>query len=122
MGQTVDLKLIYDHSTHQATLYVNGAVLSWTDHVNIGNAYLALSTYNKVKMIHGVEDQGGSSFSQASFSLTQLRTDTAGANYTTWTDSLSTTSRVVVTGGDSTSADKFTVYNFAPLITKLDAV
>ncbi|WP_051459439.1 hypothetical protein [Paenibacillus zanthoxyli] len=62
-GQTVDLKLIYDHSTHQATLYLNGAALPWTDHVNIGQAANALSTYNKVKMIHGVEDQGGSSYS-----------------------------------------------------------
>ncbi|ASA24850.1 hypothetical protein B9T62_31280 [Paenibacillus donghaensis] len=80
-----------------------------------------LGTYNKVKMIHGVQDQGGSSYSQASFSQTQLRMDTAGAVYNTWTDNLSSTSRVVVgNGSDPASANQFTIYNFAPLITKLD--
>ncbi|MEK5238710.1 hypothetical protein NST99_23740 [Paenibacillus sp. FSL L8-0470] len=119
-GQTVDLKLTYDHSTRQATLYLNGAALPWTDHKDVGDASKALGTYNKVKMIHGVEDQGASSYSQASFSQTQLRTDTAGANYTPWTSSLSTTQKVAVGSGDPTSANKFSVINFAPLITKLD--
>jgi hypothetical protein len=123
-GQTVDLKLIYDRSTNRATLYVNGSPLSWTNNVDVGATSNLLGTYNKVKMIHGVQDQGGSSYSQASFSQTQLRMDTAGAVYNTWTPSLSTTGRVVVSTqedpADPTSADKFTVYNFAPLITKLD--
>lgn len=120
-GQTVDLKLTYNHSTHRVTLYVNGSPLPWTDNVDIGDASKQLSTYNKIKMVHGVQDQGGSSYSQASFSQTQLRMDTAGAVYNTWTDNLSETAKVPVgTDADPTSADKFTVYNFAPLITKLD--
>ncbi|QQZ64512.1 hypothetical protein JI735_34300 (plasmid) [Paenibacillus sonchi] len=72
-----------------------------------------LGTYNKVKMINGVQDQGGSSYSQASFSQTQLRMGTAGAVYNTWTDNLSSTSRVVISTkkapADPTSADKFTI-------------
>jgi hypothetical protein len=119
-GQTVDLKLIYDRATNRATLYVNGSPLPWTNNIDVGATSNLLGTYNKVKMIHGVEDQGGSSYSQASFSQTQLRMDTAGAVYNTWTSNLSTTSRVVVGGGDPASANKFTIYNFAPLITKLD--
>ncbi|CQR56947.1 hypothetical protein [Paenibacillus riograndensis] len=123
-GQTVDLKLVYDYATNRATLYVNGSPLPWTNNVNVGATKNLLSTHNKVKMIHGVQDQGGSSYSQASFSQTQLRMDTAGAVYNTWTDNLSSTSRVVVSTkehpADPTSADKFTIYNFAPLITKLD--
>lgn len=120
-GQTVDLKLTYDHATKRVTLYVNGSPLPWTDNVYIGTASNSLSTYNKVKMIHGVQDQGGSSYNQASFSQTQLRMDTAGAVYKTWTDDLSKTAKVPVgEGADPASANKFTVYNFAPLITKLD--
>ncbi|MEK3880668.1 hypothetical protein [Paenibacillus sp. FSL M7-0420] len=123
-GQTVDLKLVYNYATNRATLYVNGSALPWTDNVNVGLTQNLLGTYNKVKMIHGVEDQGGSSYSQASFSQTQLRMDVAGAIYNTWTDNLSTTNRVVVSTeenpADPNSAAKFTIYNFAPLITKLD--
>ncbi|MNC72012.1 hypothetical protein D3C75_1230100 [compost metagenome] len=105
-------------------MYVNGSPLPWTDNVDVGDTKKLLGTYNKVKMINGVQDQGGSSYSQASFSQTQLRMDTAGAVYNTWTDNLSSTSRVVISTkkapADPTSADKFTIYNFAPLITKLD--
>ncbi|MNI65304.1 hypothetical protein D3C73_1208050 [compost metagenome] len=123
-GQTIDLKLVYNRSTNRATLYVNGSPLPWTDNVDVGDTKKLLGTYNKVKMINGVQDQGGSSYSQASFSQTQLRMDTAGAVYNTWTDNLSSTSRVVISTkkapADPTSADKFTIYNFAPLITKLD--
>ncbi|WP_157794079.1 hypothetical protein [Paenibacillus donghaensis] len=115
------MKLTYDRSTNRATLYVNGSPLSWTNNVDVGDTSKMLGTYNKVKMIHGVQDQGGSSYSQASFSQTQLRMDTAGAVYNTWTDNLSSTSRVVVgNGSDPASANQFTIYNFAPLITKLD--
>ncbi|MFM9279276.1 hypothetical protein [Paenibacillus jiagnxiensis] len=118
-GQTVDLKLIYDHSTKRATLYLNGSPLSWTNNVPV-KLLSGLNTYNTVKMVHGVQDEGGSSFSQASFSETQLRMNTSGSTYKTWTSSLSKTAPRVVSPGTSDSADQFTVYSNAPLSTKLD--
>lgn len=126
MGQTVDLKLIYNYDNDKVTLFVNGSPLPWTDK-SIPLAKKYLNKYNRVKMVHGVGDQGKCSYSQASFSQTQLRMDTAGATYKTWTSDLSETKRVVpgpeegqTTLPDPRSADQFTVYNFAPLITKLE--
>lgn len=118
-GQTVDLKLTYDHSTKRSSLYLNGSTLPWTDNALVTKT-AGLSTYNTVKMVYGVQNQGGSSYSRASFSQTQLRADTSGATYKTWTSDLSNTIRRVPNGGTPDSADKFTIFNNAPLSTKLD--
>ncbi|MDQ0493780.1 hypothetical protein [Paenibacillus brasilensis] len=118
-GQTVDMKLVYNHGTKKATLYINSKPIDWATEVTAtADALKRLSTYNTVKLVHGVEDSGFNTFSQATYSSPQLRMDTAGTQYKAWTSSLSTTVPRVL--GDAGSADRLYILQKFPMETRLD--
>ncbi|MDN4619782.1 hypothetical protein QCD85_16860 [Paenibacillus sp. PsM32] len=89
-GQTVDMKLTYNHSTKRSSLFINSQVVPWADEAPV-TTYTArlMNTLNTVKMVQGVEDTGSNVTSTASFSQPQLRMNAAGTIYNPWTASLS---------------------------------
>ncbi|MGM1022035.1 MAG: hypothetical protein ACQEXV_16180 [Bacillota bacterium] len=74
-------------------MYINSKPIDWATEVTAtADALKRLNTYNTVKLVHGVEDSGFNTFSQATYSSPQLKSmDTAGTQYKAWTSSLSTT-------------------------------
>lgn len=111
-GGTVTLKLV-DNGDNTISLFMNGSEIHSRFPVKPGR----LGTYNTVKMVHGVEDYGTSSYSQASFSNVQLRANTSGSVYVPWDSSVAytyTREHLTPNGGAN-----FTGYSAVPLSTSL---
>ncbi|MGE8080986.1 hypothetical protein [Peribacillus loiseleuriae] len=110
-GDRVALKLI-NNNNGTVSLYVNN-VLRYTKPVYKPSR---LAQFDIVKMVQGVQDAGGSSFSQASFSNVLLRADASGAVYTPFDGKIPYKTTRVDVGGNN-----FTVYSHVPLSTSLFA-
>ncbi|WP_246027981.1 hypothetical protein [Paenibacillus xylaniclasticus] len=111
-GDKVTLKLI-DNGDNTISLFMNGTEIHSKFPVKNGR----LGTYNTVKMVHGVEDDGTSSYSQASFSNVQLRANTSGSVYVPWDGSVTftyTREHLTPNGGAN-----FTGHSAVPLSTSL---
>lgn len=118
-GQRVRLKL-YQYSEN-GKRYVKVLVNDVEQHVSEFTTATsnALATNDAVKMVHGVEDQGHCSYSQASFSNVQLRTGN-GSTYTTWDSSVPYNyAKKELNGSDPGMLNSMTVHSVLPLSTSL---
>lgn len=111
-GGTCNLKLI-NNGDNTISLYLNSNLI----HANFPVKPGRLGAKDVVKMVHGVEDNGKSSYSQASFSNVQLRANASGSVYVPWDGSVkSTTTKVDITAG---GAKQMTTHSQVPLSTSL---
>lgn len=112
-GDVVPIQLLHDRSNHTISVWVNG--LKVWDRISIldsnGNDVLGMAS--TAKMVFGLDDQGASSYSQASFSLMKLQ-KTDG----TWID---WNSNVPWTPSPSGSASSFNLSSYIPLSASLSA-
>ncbi|WP_407968914.1 hypothetical protein [Bacillus altitudinis] len=114
-GARVNLKLI-NNGDGTVSLYVNGKLRYKQPVYNPSR----LKNLDVVKMVHGVQDNGTNSYSQASFSNVQLRANTSGSVYKKWDGTVkSSLLRKNLESGASTP--KFTVISSVPLSTTLSA-
>lgn len=114
-GGTVNLKLV-NNGNNTISLFMNSTEI----HKNFPVAAGRLGTYDIVKMVHGVHDNGNNSYSQARFSNVQLRANTSGSVYVPWDASVGHTyERVHITKPDGGA--NFTGYSAVPLSTSLSA-
>lgn len=110
-GGTVNLKLV--NNGNKISLFMNSQEIHKDFPVPAGK----LGTYDVVKMVHGVHDNGNNSYSQASFSNVQLRANTSGSVYVPWNASVGHTStRVNLTPNGGAN---FTSSSALPLATTL---
>ncbi|MGE8082009.1 hypothetical protein [Peribacillus loiseleuriae] len=112
-GDRVSLKLV-NNNDGTVSLYVNNNPKARYTQAIYKPSRLAPTDI--VKMVQGVQDAGGSSFSQASFSNVLLRANASGTVYTPFDGKIPyKTTRVDVGGND------FTVFSHVPLSTSLSA-
>jgi hypothetical protein len=120
-GQRVRLKLYQyaKNGEHYVDILVNDVVQHTSKFTAATSA--AVGTTDVVKMVHGVEDQGHSNYTQASFSNMQLRTGD-GSTYTPWTSGVGFTFvKKELNGSDPGMLDSMTVHSQLPLSTSLRA-
>lgn len=111
-GDSVRLKLV-NNGNNTISLFMNDVEI----HANFPIRPGRLGTYDVVKMVHGVHDNGNNSYSQASFSNVQLRANTSGSVYVPWDGSIGHTfTRVNLTPNGGAN---FTSYSAVPLSTSL---
>ena len=118
-GQRVRLKL-YQYS-QGADRYVTILVNDVVQHTSQFTAATktAVGVTDSVKIVHGVEDQGHCSYTQASFSNVQLRTGD-GSSYTPWTSSIKYKfAKKELKGSDPGMLETMTVHSQLPLSTSL---
>ncbi|MDM5297078.1 hypothetical protein QUF51_02740 [Bacillus pumilus] len=114
-GARVNLKLI-NNGDGTVSLYVNGKLRYKQPVANPSR----LKNLDVVKMVHGVQDNGANSYSQASFSNVQLRADTTGSVYKKW-DGTVKSSLLRKNLESGAPAPTFTVHSSIPLSTTLSA-
>lgn len=107
-GDRVNIKLV-NNGDKTVTMYVN-----WIPRYVSQPVFGTFSQYEPVKMVQGVEDIGDNSFSQASFSNVQLRTNTTGAIYKNWDGSVPSSF-----ARHETYGSHFNVYSHVPLSASL---
>lgn len=114
-GSRVNLKLI-NNGDGTVSLYVNGKLRYKQPVANPSR----LKNLDVVKMVHGVQDNGTNSYSQASFSNVQLRANASGSVYKKW-DATIKSSLLRKNLESGAAAPKFTVISSIPLSTTLSA-